>query len=161
MKDILVVCFSRSGYTRRIAEQIATATGADCEEIRERSSRNGLLGYWRSAREALRGSAVHIEPDSLHPRDYALVVLGTPVWAGNVSSPMRAYISKHANDFTRIALFCTQGGSGAPKVLQKMTALCDQSPVATAFFNDSEIDDGTHAGKLEAFIAALEACKAG
>jgi flavodoxin len=159
MKDILVVYFSRSGYTRRIAEHVAGATGADCEAIRERSSRKGLLGYWRSAREALRGTAIDIEPASLSPRDYALVVLGTPVWAGNVSSPMRAYIAKHCNEFTRIALFCTQGGSGAPKVLQRMTALCDQSPVATAFFNDSEIDDGQHAGKLEAFVAALEACK--
>ena len=160
MKDILVVYFSRSGYTRRIAEQIAKATGADCEAIRERTSRKGLLGYWRSAREALRATAVDVEPASLLPRDYALVVLGTPVWAGNICSPMRAYIARHVNDFTRIALFCTQGGSGAPKVLQKMTALCDQAPVATEFFNDSEIDGGTHAGKLDAFVAALEACKA-
>jgi flavodoxin len=160
MKDILVVYFSRSGYTRRIAEHIARATGADCEAIRERSSRKGLLGYWRSARQAVRGTAIEVEPESLRPRDYALVVLGTPVWAGNISSPMRAYVARHVNEFTRIALFCTQGGSGAPKVLQKMTALCDQSPIATAFFNDSEIDSGKHAAKLAAFVAALEACKA-
>lgn len=160
MKDILVVYFSRTGYTRRIAEQIAKATGADCEEILEQSSRKGLLGYWRSAREALRGTAVDVLPASLDPRDYALVVLGTPVWAGNVSSPMRAYMARHVDDFTRVALFCTQGGSGAPKVLQKLTALCDQTPVTTEFFNDSEIDGGTHAGKLDAFVAALEARKA-
>src|SRR6185369_998249 len=152
--------FSRSGYTRRVAEQIARAAGADCEAIRERTSRRGVLGYWRSAREALRGTAVTIEPDALQPRNYALVVLGTPVWAGKVSAPMRAYIARHRNDFTRIALFCTQGGSGAPKVLHAMTGLCDQSPVASAFFNDAEIDGGQHAGKLEAFVAAIAAGKA-
>jgi flavodoxin len=157
MKDILVVCFSRTGYTRRIAEQLAAALGADFEAIREHSSRRGLLGYWRSAHQALRGTAIDIEPGTLQPREYSLVVLGTPVWAGNVSSPMRAYIARHRNDFLRVAFFCTQGGSGAPKVLGRMAALCDQSPVSTAFFNDPQIDAGQHAGKLDAFVAALKA----
>ena len=160
MKGTLVVYFSRTGYTRRVAEEIAHAAGADCEAIRERSGRGGFLGYWRSAREALRGTAIEIEPGSLNPRDYSLVVLGTPVWAGNVSSPMRAYIARHRGDFARVALFCTQGGSGAQKVLDKMAALCDQAPVATAFFNDREIDGAQHAGKRAAFAAALAARKA-
>jgi flavodoxin len=160
MKGTLVVYFSRTGYTRRVAEEIARAAGADCQEIRERSSRRGFLGYWRSAREALRGTAIEIEPGSLNPRDYELVVLGTPVWAGNVSSPVRAYIARHRRDFARIALFCTEGGSGAEKVLQRMATLGDQTPVATAFFTDSEIDRGQHAGKLAAFVAAIAARKA-
>jgi flavodoxin len=160
MKDTLVVYFSRTGYTRRVAEEIARAASADCVEIREHSSRNGFLGYWRSAREALRGTAIEIEPGSLNPRDYALVVLGTPVWASNMSSPIRAYIDRHRRDFARIALFCTQGGSGAEKVLQRMATLSDQTPVATAFFTDSEIDRGRHAGKVAAFVAALAARKA-
>ena len=160
MKGTLVVYFSRTCYTRRMAEEIARAAGADCEAIREQSGRSGIFGYWRSAREALRGTAIEVEPGALNPRDYALVVLGTPVWAGNVSSPMRAYIAKHRRDFARVALFCTQGGSGAPKVLQRMAELCDQRPVATAFFNDSEIDRGLHSGKRDAFVAAVAARKA-
>ena len=160
MKSTLVVYFSRTGYTRRVAEEIARAAGADCVEIHEHSSRKGFLGYWRSAREALRGTAIEIKPGQLNPRDYALVVLGTPVWASNMSSPMRAYIDRHRRDFARIALFCTQGGSGAEKVLQRMATLTDQTPVATAFFSDSEIDHGRHAGKLAAFVAAIAARKA-
>lgn len=160
MKGVLVVYFSRSGYTRRIAEELARRTGADCEAIHEPKSRHGWLGYWRSARQALRGTAVDIQPTSENPRDYRLVVLGTPVWAGNVSAPVRAYISHHHGDFARLALFCTEGGSGAPKVLQRMAALCGQTPLATTFFNDSEIDRGRHAGKLDAFVAALSLRKA-
>ena len=160
MKDILIVYFSRSGYTRRMAEYIARASGADCEPIRERRSRRGWLGYWRSAREGLRSVAIDVEPGSLNPRDYALVVLGSPVWASRVSSPMRAYITRHRGEFARVALFCTQGGSGAPKVLREMEALCGQRPVASAFFNDAEIDRGQADGKLAAFVAALAQRKA-
>jgi flavodoxin len=155
MKDILVIYFSRSGYTRRIAEELALRLGADCEAIRERTSRRGILGYWRSAREALRGATVEISPLAADPRDYRLVVLGSPVWAGNICSPMRACIYQQRRAFAQLALFCTQGGSGAPKVLRKMAALCNQAPVATAFFNDSGIDRGKHGDQLEAFTAAL------
>lgn len=160
MKPVLVVYFSRTGYTQRVAERIARATGADCEPIKERSARTGLLGYWRSAREALRKSAVEIEPATASPRDYALVVLGTPVWAGNMSSPMRAYIAQHKPEFGRVALFCTQGGSGGEKVLRAMAESCGRSPVATACFNDSEIDRDLQSVKLRFFMAAFAEQKA-
>jgi flavodoxin len=160
MKDILVVYFSRSGYTQRMAEHIARVTAADCEAIRERSSRKGLRGYWRSAREALRGRAVDIEPDTLQPRDYALVIIGTPVWAGHVSSPVRAWITRHRDELRRVALFCTQGGSGGEKVLQQMAGLCERAPVATAIFSDAEIDGGQYLGKAHALAAVLAPRKA-
>lgn len=155
MRDMLIIYFSRSGYTRRIAGELARRTGADCEAIREYRSRRGLLGYWRSAREGLRSLPVDIQQGEFDPRDYRLVVLGSPVWAGQMCSPMRAYIDRHRSEFTRVAVFCTQGGSGAPKVLRKMAALCNQQPVATTFFNDSEIDRGQYGDKLDAFAAAL------
>jgi flavodoxin len=160
MSDTLVVYFSRTGYTRRVAEHMARMMGADCEPIRERKARRGWLGYWRSAREAMRGRRIEIEPATLQPRNYSMVVLGTPVWAGNVSSPMRAYIAKHRAEFRSVALFCTQGGSGAPRVLEMMAALCGQSPRATTFFDDAEIDAVRHTGKIAAFTAALARRKA-
>ena len=155
MKDILVVYFSRSGYTQRIAEHLARATGADCEAIREARPRTGLLGYWRSAREALRATAIGLEPSRLQPRDYGLVVIGTPVWAGNVSSPVRAWIARHRTELPRVALFCTQGGSGGPKVLQRMAGLCDRTPVATACFDDAQIDGGQYLARADAFAGAF------
>ena len=160
MKNILVVYFSRSGYTRRVAEYIAHAVGADCEAILEGRSRRGLLGYWRSAREGMRGIASDIEPGSANPRDYRLVVLGSPVWAGHVSSPVRAYIARHKTDLSNVALFCTEGGSGAPRVLQAMAALCGRTPVATAFFTDRDIDGAGFDSKAAPFISALTARKA-
>jgi flavodoxin len=160
MSDTLVVHFSRTGYTRRIAEEIAQAAGGDVEGIREKRQRTGLAGYFRWGRVACKHTAVEIEPAIRDPRDYRLVILGTPVWAGRLSSPVRAYIAAHKQELPRIALFCTQGGSGAPKVLQAMADLCGQKPVATAFFSDAEIDRGRCAEKLRAFAAAVAPPKA-
>lgn len=50
---IQVIYYSRSGNIRRIAQALAEALRCDLEEITEPKSRSGLLGYMRSAMEAL------------------------------------------------------------------------------------------------------------
>ena len=49
-----------------------------------------------------------------HPRCplIDLIILGTPVWAHNMCSPMRSYITAQKERFRAIAVLCTQGGSG-------------------------------------------------
>jgi len=49
---ILVVYYSRSGTTRKIAEALSEALTCDLEEIVEDTSRSGLFGYMRSLVEA-------------------------------------------------------------------------------------------------------------
>lgn len=152
---MLVAYFSRTGYTQRLAEEMAKAAGADIDRIVERRSRSGLFGYFRSAREALRGASVEIVPATLPPGDHGLVVLGTPVWASHVCSPVRSYIAAHAQNIAQVAFFCTQGGSGAAKVFQEMEELCGRAPIATLAVADRELDRGTYAPALADFLAAL------
>ena len=159
MNDKLVVYFSRSGHCRRLAEEIAVTAGADLDVIREPRVRSGLLGYLRSAHEAWQEKVVDISPATKDPNRYSLLVLGSPVWAGNLCSPMRAYIAAHKHQFTRVALFCTQGRTGADKVLHIMADLCGRTPVATAFFADAEISQRLHREKLRKFIDELASSK--
>ena len=117
MVRAVVVYFSRTGYTRKIAEAIAARCGADIEGIQDVRDRSGIWGYLRSAREALGERLIDIRPPIRNPSDYNIVILGTPVWASNICSPMRAYVTTHREEFRQVAFFCTQGGSGAKKVL--------------------------------------------
>jgi flavodoxin len=160
MPNALVVYFSRTGYTRKIAEEIAGRCGADVEAIEDVRSRAGFFGYLRSAREAYRKLPVEIRPMAKNPSDYDLVILGTPVWAGNVASPMRAYLAARGGELKQVAVFCTQGGSGAEKVLNDMAQLCGRKPVASVVLNDAEIRRRSHAVKLDGFLAALPLPKA-
>jgi flavodoxin len=155
MSRILVVYFSRTGYTRQIAEAIAHELGADVEWVQESKSRQGILGYLRSAREALQQRTVAIRAPGKNPSNYDLVILGTPVWASNMSSPIRAYIVAHRSALGQVALFCTQGGSGAMKALGKMTELCGHKPVATVILNDDEIVKDRYRDKLNGFLRAI------
>lgn len=160
MKPALVVYFSRTGYTRRIASEIAKAIGADVEELREPSKRSGIFGYLRSAREALKGAAPELLPCEHDPRDYELVVFGTPVWASHVSSPLRSYVAAHRPDLRRVAFFCTEGGSGGGKVVRELADLCGQEPATALVLDDREIDGGRYATKLADFVRSIQPQKA-
>jgi flavodoxin len=160
MQKTLVVYFSRSGFTKRIAEEIAMRHGADLEGIQDTRARSGFWGYLRSAREALRKTSIQIRSAAKDPAGYELVVLGTPVWAGNVSSPMRAYLAAQRGRFRQVAFFCTQGGSGAEKVFADMTELCAQKPIASLALNDREIKQRRYVAELERFLGDLALPKA-
>ena len=55
-RKVIVVYFSRTGYTKRVAEPLATALDATLCPITEPKSRLGLLGYSRCLWEASMGA---------------------------------------------------------------------------------------------------------
>lgn len=157
MPRILVVYFSRSGHTRQVAEALASALSADIEPISEDGDRGGIFHYLRSVWEALNAKPVAIRQSGKAVGAYDAVVLGTPVWASRMSSPMRAYIAAHASEFRQIALFCTLGGSGADKTMRGMSELCGKQPLATLSVTEGELRAGNWNGKLTSFTAAISA----
>lgn len=149
MANTLIVYYTRSGFTRRVAERLARMLDADIEAIREKHGRTGVLGFARSLFDVARGRTPAILPCRFDPARYRAVVLGSPVWVGHVSSPVRSYIAAHPGALERAALFCTQGSSGADTALAEMSALRhpDLDPVAsnaapTLSLCDQEIDAG-------------------
>ena len=84
-------------------------------------------------------SGVHLVPPAYDPSHYDVVVLGTPVWAGNISSPLRSYVAAHKAELRQVAFFCTQGGSGAEKVFPDLQELCGRAPLATLAVSDRDI----------------------
>lgn len=156
MDRVLVVSYSRTGNTDRIAEAIAQACGADRDRIVETvDRRGGLGGYLRSAREAWRRKAATLRAPGKDPGAYDLVILGTPVWVGSVCSPMRAYLAAHAAKLGRVAFFCTLGGAGADKTLAEMGRLCGKTPVATLAVTETDLRSGAYRQKLDAFTTSL------
>lgn len=157
MSRILVVYYSRTGNTRTLAGDLVAALRADVDQLDDRRDRCGVFGYLRCAREALRKRTIELLPPAYDPANYDVVVLGTPVWAGNISSPLRSYVAARKAQLQRVAFFCTQGGSGAEKVFGDLAELCGQPPLATLAVNGREIAKRAYAQRLERFAAAITA----
>lgn len=151
----LVVYYSRSGHTKRVAEQIAGALGADLEAIVDPTRRSGVLGYLRSGFEALFDRPVELAPSRLSPASYQLIVIGTPIWNMSVSSPVRAYLLRHRNVLPNVAMFCTCGGSGSDRVFGQMERLCGKHPIATLRLREGEVDGAGPA--VERFVSQIRA----
>ncbi|HYM04411.1 MAG TPA: hypothetical protein VET85_15765, partial [Stellaceae bacterium] len=140
----LVVYYSRSGTTRRLATAIAQALQCDVDEILDAGSRTGVLGYMRSLIEAFRRRPAAIQPAARDVRSYDLVIVGTPVWASAMSSPVRAYLLANKARLRDIAFFCTFGGRGSESAFAQMQELAGKAPRARCALTTGAVRSGSY-----------------
>ena len=94
MARVLILYYSLGGTTRRVADALAKLTGADIEAVQETRPRHRTpWGYARCILDSMRRRHAPIEPLDHDPTAYDLVVVGTPVWADRVSSPIRTLLA--------------------------------------------------------------------
>ena len=156
MKKVLVVYFSRSGHTEKVACAMAKTLDADIEWIEDATRRSGILGYLRSGYEAGRRRLPKIAPPKHDLHAYDLVVVGTPVWNMNVSSPVRAFLVRNRKDLPRVAFFCTCGGRGGERAFREMSAACGKSPTDVLVLREADFSRDW-AGDVERFAREVRA----
>ena len=152
----LIVYFSRTGRTRKVAEAIASLTGSDLEEIREKRGRGGPLGWLRSGMESTRGLLPNIEPLGKDPASYDLVVIGTPIWASNASSPIRAFVNQYRDRIREAAFFCTGDGSDPDEVFKGLEEFLGRKPQSTMALLGEEREGDPAEAKSREFVDSLK-----
>jgi flavodoxin len=150
----LITFYSRTGTTKKVAEELAKLLKADTEEILDVKSRAGALGYLRSGREAMKRVQPEIFKPKIDASQYDLVVIGTPVWGWNMASPVRSYISKQK--FKNVAFFLTMGGSFG-KTFEEMEAASGKKPKAVLALMTKEVAGKQHLDKVNGFVKAIKA----
>lgn len=158
-KKVLVVYYSRTGNTKKVAEDLATALGADIEQLIDKKDRSGAGGYLKAGRDASKNSLTEIGPVKTDASRYDLVVIGTPVWAWNMTPAVRTYITANKALLKKIAVFTTAGGTKPEKIVAKIEELAGQKAMAFAGFFAGEIngkDRSKYNEKLNAFVVGLK-----
>ena len=153
MKLCLIVYYSRTGTTAKVANALALACGADIERLQDLRPRDGATGFLRSAWQGLRKLPGEIAPPQRRPSDYPFILLGTPVWAGQMSAPMRSYILRQREHFRRIGLFCTAGGGDGQDALTSMAEMCNKLPVASMCLRQGDVLSGHYQQALADFTS--------
>ena len=80
-----------------------------------------------------------LRPYRFEAEKYDTIIFGFPVWAGNITPPLRTFIedNKDALVGKSLAAFACQGGSGAEKSFDKMAKLIGiEKFEITGIFND-------------------------
>lgn len=152
---ILVVYYSRTGLTKKVGERLVQALNADQEVITTADDRGGVVGYLKCGREAVTKISPVINPAKLNSADYDLVIIGTPVWAATMASPIRTYLTEQKDKLKRVAFFVTQGGSGANRTIDNMAEICGLRSESALVLLSREVAKDSYADKLQRFVEEI------
>lgn len=105
-KDVLVIYFSRDGYTKKLAYEYANKIGAYIKEIKAKENINGILGFWWCGRFGMHKWGMKIENiDDINK--YKEIVIASPVWVFSISAPVREFCYKYKNDINSVSYLLT------------------------------------------------------
>ena len=111
MNDVLCIYYSRTGKTKAAMEEIAGALDAELVELRDGVERGGWKGWLRCGMDAMRRTTKPIKPfETARPvKDYRLVIVGSPVWAGRCSAVTRDFLKRYGKELKNAAYVVTRG----------------------------------------------------
>lgn len=154
---VLVAFYSRTGTTKKVAEDIAEALKCDVEEIFDTKKRAGIFGYLRCGVDAAFKRLTVLKEIQKDPASYDLIIIGTPIWASNISTPTRTYITEYKERFNKVVFFCTCGSGKADKAFKDMENLCGKKPLGVLELKNEEVLKREHLPKVEKFVEDIRA----
>ena len=123
MKTI-VVYYSMGGNTKWAAEQIVEKLCADTLRIEPVAAYpdKGFKKFFWGGKAAVMAETPVLKRYEFDAAAYDRVIFGFPVWAGNVTPPLRTFVkeNREAMRNCRKAAFACQSGSGAEKAFGRL-----------------------------------------
>jgi flavodoxin len=156
-KKVLVVYYSKTGNTERVAKDVASALHADIEKLVDKKNRNGFWAFFSSGRDAMNKKKTELGPLEKDPANYDLVVLGTPVWSKNLTPAIRTYLDMNRDKLKNTAYIVTSNTAPAEKVIPMCEELTGKKCMAYAGFTAKMLKNGElYRKKLAGFIDELK-----
>lgn len=155
MNQILVVPYSYTGTSLRLAQWLCGLQGWALGRIEEIAPRNGAMGNLSCVVDSLLRRRPEIEYLGPPPDQFDAVVLVSPIWMNRLASPMHSFVARYGGQLPDIAVVSVMGGKGAPNAAAEIGALAHRSPLLSTAFTQREVEDGSCSPRLQAFAAAL------
>lgn len=127
----LVVYFSRTGQTTRVAKEIARRCDAHLDAIHPQHEAGSWFADWRYHWQALMQAEPPLQRPARNPANYDLVVVGVPVSRTGLAPPVRSYVRQYGPRIQQLALFCAEGRGIEERGFSELTQLYGKKPVAT------------------------------
>ncbi len=120
-ESILIAYFSASGATRRVAEELASASGGDLYEIAPAVPYTTADLNWRDpesrSSKEMKGKAAYpaLKDADADVAGHSVIFLGFPIWWYTAPTIVRKFLESYDFSGKKIVLFATSGGSGFGK----------------------------------------------
>ena len=120
----LIVFYSLEGNTEYAADRLKEITGADALKLVpvKAYADKGFAKFFWGGKSAVMAEKPKLEPYSVDLSQYDRVIFGFPVWASNVTPPLRTFIEENRASLAgmKVAAFACQSGGGAPKAFMRL-----------------------------------------
>jgi len=159
MKSIIVY-YSLEGNTAYAADKIVAELGADTlriEPVKAYPS-SGFRKFLWGGKSAVMAETPELQPYDFNADAYNRIIFGFPVWASNVTPPIRTFVKDNELKGKRIAAFACQSGSGAEKAFGKLKAALgiDALEAEMVLINPKEKPSAENEQKIKAFCERLK-----
>ncbi|MET3441088.1 flavodoxin [Variovorax paradoxus] len=160
MNKILVVVYSYTGTSRKVADLLCSQQGWPMAEIVETRPRAGASGSLRCLLDSVFRRHSPIRYNGPRTKKFDAVVLVSPIWGQRLAGPMRSFVGTRRNHMPDVAVISVMGGRGAPNAVSEISRLIGRAPILDVAFAASEVDNGSFATRLEAFGTAVRSAEA-
>ncbi len=155
----LVVYYSQGGNAAWMAERIAARLDADTLPLKPKKAypEKGFGKYFFGGGSAVMKETPELEPYTADLPRYGRVIFVTPVWAGTVTPPVRAFIRQEDLSGKQFAFAaCSKGGS-AEKTFAALKELLGVNGDVPALWlvEPKNRPDPENEKKIEAFCGKL------
>ena len=152
----LIVFYSRTGRTKKIAQELHRRIESEIDEIQDKKKRKGILGWVSAGRDAGQGKETEILGDKNSPSNYDIIVIGSPTWNGGLSVPIRTYVRRYLGELKHVAVFTTGDGEDLDAIMELKEMLGKKVFSEEHFVREKEIDNMSYSKKLEKFITRIK-----
>ncbi|HKM07822.1 MAG TPA: hypothetical protein VJ869_12645 [Sphaerochaeta sp.] len=128
---------------------------------KEFSATSKFLQYFWAGKSAVFHDKPELSNKQIDLSLYDTLIIATPVWAGNISSPVRSFLSTYATEGKQVYLVATNSGGPFEKCFAVMRKLLSKNTVQKeiGFINMDKDTYPTHKEKLETFCKEILAGK--
>ncbi len=147
----LIIYYSRSGQTRKVAEWFVQKEKTVVEEIVDLKKRSGLFGFIFAGRDAMVGAMTEIEPLKNDPTTFDQIVVVTPTWASTIPPAIRTWLNGARVENCRVGVIATAGGEPPQRIfedIEELTKIRTQQQLA---LRQERVKDGNFTYDLENF----------
>ena len=157
-----IVYYSMGGNTAWAAERLAARLDAALVALTPRRAYpdQGARKFLRGGRAAVLGETPALEPCGFDAAQFDRVVLGTPLWAGRISPPLRSFLKEQGAALAdkSLAAFICSGGGGDAKAFAQLRKLLGRDLTAElSLIDPKDRPSPENEDRLEAFSRTLGA----
>ncbi|MBN2057781.1 MAG: hypothetical protein JW782_03190 [Candidatus Saganbacteria bacterium] len=153
----IIICYSRTGRNKKLAQQLQQILRCDMEELIDRTDRSGWWNYLLAGRDSMFKKMTTIEPEIKNLESFDIIIISTPLWVGTIPPAIRTFLRRDKQKIKRLAVISVSMNGSQQRAIHDIENEYGNKPVAALFLSEKELKSGRHKTRFDDFVETLQA----